>query len=141
MGSAVETTSGSLEFWEIVHIPEKPPICPDLQPTVEVLASAIEAKHANTIVRKLNHIAPLEGLRHVKRIRKTCIDGGKSQLFVILCMASGSNGESNYIPEDVLGLMNTYQYVNMLQQQKKNGKNNASCGQLPFIHLLSILMA
>lgn len=86
MGSAVNTTLGSLECWEIVHIPANPPICPDLQPTgiyifflwnicnddfpfffcllilafafdsyyiyaVEVLASAIEAKHANAIVR------------------------------------------------------------------------------------------
>ncbi|KAH6785072.1 hypothetical protein C2S51_037527 [Perilla frutescens var. frutescens] len=50
-------------------------------------------------------------------------------------MASGSNGESNHIPEDVLELMNTY--ANMLQLPKKNGKNNASCGQLPFIRLLS----
>ncbi|KAH6769902.1 Cytidine/deoxycytidylate deaminase family protein [Perilla frutescens var. hirtella] len=108
-GSADEKTLGSSECWEIIHLPGKPPICPDLQPTVDVLASAIEAKHANTIVRKLNHIAPLEGLRHVKRIRKTCLDGGKSQLFVIIWMASGSNGEFNHIPEDVRELMNTYQ--------------------------------
>lgn len=37
MGSAVETTSGSLECWEIIHIPEKPPICPDRQPTGIIL--------------------------------------------------------------------------------------------------------
>ncbi|KAL1543253.1 tRNA-specific adenosine deaminase TAD3-like isoform X1 [Salvia divinorum] len=109
MGSADGKTVGPSDCWEIIHIPEKPPICPDHQPTVDVLASAIDAKHANTIVRKLNHIAPLEGLRHVKRIKKTFLDGGKSQLFAILCMDPGSNAESNYIPEDVLGLMNTYQ--------------------------------
>lgn len=29
-GSAYEKT---VDCWEIVHIPENPPICPDLQPT------------------------------------------------------------------------------------------------------------
>ncbi|KAL0414541.1 UNVERIFIED_CONTAM: tRNA-specific adenosine deaminase TAD3 [Sesamum radiatum] len=132
-GSVDETSVVSSEGWTIIHIPEKPPVLPHLQATVDVLASAIEPKHANTIVRKLNHIAPLEGLRHVKRIRKTCLDGGKSQLFVILCLASGSDGDSNFVPEDLLELVNTYQYANMLHQQKKNGKNNANCGQLLFI--------
>ncbi|PIN01087.1 hypothetical protein CDL12_26412 [Handroanthus impetiginosus] len=106
MNGSVDDSS---ECWKIIHIPEKPPVFPHLPSTVGVLASAIEAKHANTIVRKLNHIAPLEGLRHVKRIRKTCPDGGKSQLFVILCKASGNDGNSNYMPEDVLELVNTYQ--------------------------------
>ncbi|MCD7457235.1 hypothetical protein HAX54_034572 [Datura stramonium] len=44
--------------------------------TVNVLA-VIEPKDANTLVRKLNQIAPLENLRHVKRVLKKCIDGGK----------------------------------------------------------------
>ncbi|KAL0368123.1 UNVERIFIED_CONTAM: tRNA-specific adenosine deaminase TAD3 [Sesamum calycinum] len=108
-GSVDEKYVVSSEGWTIIHIPEKPPVLPHLQDTVDVLASAIEPKHANTIVRKLNHIAPLEGLRHVKRIRKTCLDGGKSQLFVILCLASGNVGESNFVPEDVLELASTYQ--------------------------------
>ncbi|KAG8370206.1 hypothetical protein BUALT_Bualt14G0093000 [Buddleja alternifolia] len=94
---------------KIIHIPEKPPILPHCQPTVDVLASAIEPKHANVLVRKLNHIAPLEGLRHIKRIRKTCLDGGKNQLFVILCMGSRNDGETTYLPEEVLELVNTYQ--------------------------------
>ncbi|KAL8481794.1 hypothetical protein ACS0TY_028080 [Phlomoides rotata] len=104
-----ETGSDSSECWKIIHIPEKPPVLPHLQDTVDVVASEIEPKHANTIVRKLNHVAPLEGLRHVKRIKKTCLDGGKSQLFVILCMASGDNDQSNFMPEGVLELVNTYQ--------------------------------
>ena len=33
MGSAEGKTVGSSDCWEIVHIPEKPPICPDHQPT------------------------------------------------------------------------------------------------------------
>ncbi|KAK4425683.1 tRNA-specific adenosine deaminase TAD3 [Sesamum alatum] len=108
-GSLDETSVVSSDCCTIIHIPEKSPVLPHLQATVDVLASVIEPKHANTIVRKLNHIAPLEGLRHVKRIRKTCLDGGKSQLFVILCLASGSDGETNFVPEDVLELVNTYQ--------------------------------
>ncbi|KAI3469576.1 hypothetical protein Pfo_026239 [Paulownia fortunei] len=107
--SVDETPIDSSECWKIIHIPEKSQILPHLQTTVDVLASAIEPKHANTLVRKLNHIAPLEGLRHVKRVRRTCVDGGKSELFVILCTAPGNDGESNCMPEDVLELVNTYQ--------------------------------
>ncbi|CAA0842601.1 Cytidine/deoxycytidylate deaminase family protein [Striga hermonthica] len=110
MNSTADFTSkDSMEYWKIIHIPEKPPVVPHLQATVDVLASVIDPKHANTMVRKLNHIAPLEGLRHVKRIRKTCLDGGKNQLFVILCTASGNEGESEFLPEGVMELVKTYQ--------------------------------
>ncbi|XP_051127714.1 tRNA-specific adenosine deaminase TAD3 isoform X2 [Andrographis paniculata] len=108
-GSVDETATNSWENWKIIHIPEKPPVPPNLQSTVDVLVSAIEPKFANSVIRKLNHIAPLEGLRHVKRIRKTCLDGGKYQLFVILCLASGTEDESHSMPEEVLELVNTYQ--------------------------------
>ncbi|RVW31791.1 hypothetical protein CK203_099463 [Vitis vinifera] len=37
--------------WEIIHIPEKPPVSPTHQPTVDVLASVIDPKLANTLVR------------------------------------------------------------------------------------------
>ncbi|KAK6130284.1 hypothetical protein DH2020_035956 [Rehmannia glutinosa] len=117
--SVDEAAKDSSECWKIIHIPEKPPVLPHLQ-TTDVLASAIDPKHANTIVRKLNHIAPLEGLRHVKRIRKTCLGDlfkflcdsvgyltGKNQLSVILCMGSGNDGEFNRMPEDVQELVNT----------------------------------
>ncbi|CAK9151915.1 unnamed protein product [Ilex paraguariensis] len=60
---------------KIVHIPDKPPISPHLQPTVDVHATVVEPKLASTLVRKLNQIAPLENLRHVKRVRKQCLDG------------------------------------------------------------------
>ncbi|KAL3812620.1 hypothetical protein ACJIZ3_013888 [Penstemon smallii] len=103
------TALDSSVCWEIIHIPEKPPQLPHLQTTVNVIAAEIEPKHANTLVRRLNHIAPLENLRHVKRIRKKYLDGGKSQLCLILCMASESDGESNYVQEGVLELVNTYQ--------------------------------
>ncbi|GFP84034.1 probable inactive tRNA-specific adenosine deaminase-like protein 3 [Phtheirospermum japonicum] len=104
-----EIARDSSEFWKIIHIPEKPPVLPHHQATVDVLVSVIDPKHTNTIVRKLNHIAPLEGLRHVKRVKKACLDGGKNQLSVVLCMASRNDGESNCMPEDVLELVNTYQ--------------------------------
>ncbi|KAL6497772.1 hypothetical protein OROHE_026922 [Orobanche hederae] len=108
MNNVDETAKDTSECWKIIHIPEKTPVLPHLQATVDVLASVIDSKHANTIVRKLNHIAPLEGLRHVKRIQKTCPDGGKSQLTVILCMASGNDGESKCMPKDVSELVNAY---------------------------------
>lgn len=62
--------------WEIIHIPEKPPVSPTHQPTVDVLASVIDPKLANTLVRRLNQIAPLENFRHVKRIQKKHMQGG-----------------------------------------------------------------
>ncbi|XP_059449000.1 uncharacterized protein LOC132180265 [Corylus avellana] len=39
----------STDSWEIHHIPDKPPTPPDQQPTVNVFASAIEPKLANTL--------------------------------------------------------------------------------------------
>ncbi|XP_074329463.1 tRNA-specific adenosine deaminase TAD3-like isoform X2 [Apium graveolens] len=63
------------EYWKIVHVPDEPPIPPHLQPTVNAHASVINPKHANTLIRKLNKISPLEDLRHVKRIRKRCVEG------------------------------------------------------------------
>lgn len=63
-------------MWKIVHIPDKPPIPPNQQPTVNVLASVIDPKHANTLIRRLNQIAPFENLCHVKRIQKKHLEGG-----------------------------------------------------------------
>ncbi|XP_050251924.1 tRNA-specific adenosine deaminase TAD3 isoform X3 [Quercus robur] len=63
--------------WQILYIPDKPPIPPNQQqPTVNVFASIIDPKLANTLIRRLNQIAPLENLRHVKRIRKKQLEGG-----------------------------------------------------------------
>ncbi|EYU41488.1 hypothetical protein ABFS82_07G031500 [Erythranthe guttata] len=107
--STDETATVSSECWKIIHIPEKDPVLPHLQTTVDVLASTVEPKHANTIMKKLSHIAPLEDLRHVRRIRKTCLDEGKYQLSVILCVAFGNDGEPNCMPEDLVELVNTYQ--------------------------------
>ncbi|CAH8297674.1 unnamed protein product [Eruca vesicaria subsp. sativa] len=56
--------------WEIIHIPDKPAFPPEHQPTLKVYASVIKPKCANTIVRQLCKIAPLEDLRHVKRVCK-----------------------------------------------------------------------
>ncbi|GMH00672.1 hypothetical protein Nepgr_002511 [Nepenthes gracilis] len=94
--------------WEIVHIPGRPPIPPSQQPAVDVFASVIEPKLANTIVRKLNQIAPLENLRHVKRVRKRCLEGD-TQLSVILCLANKDDSELDSMPKDVLELVNSYQ--------------------------------
>ncbi|KAA8544564.1 hypothetical protein F0562_022576 [Nyssa sinensis] len=97
--------------WEIVYIPDKPPIPPNQQPTVSVYASVIDPKLANTLVRKLNQIAPLENLRHVKRVRKKCLEGGKTLLAVILCVACVGNddGQLDSMPNDILELINSYQ--------------------------------
>lgn len=96
-------------MWKIIHIPDKPPIPPNQQPTVNVLASVIDPKHANTLIRRLNQIAPFENLCHVKRIRKKHLEGGKTQLSVILCLASEDNSLLNSLPQDVQELSNSYQ--------------------------------
>ncbi|CAA2980678.1 probable inactive tRNA-specific adenosine deaminase 3 isoform X1 [Olea europaea subsp. europaea] len=108
-GSTDERTASSSNCWKIIHIPDKLPIPPDEQPTINVHAAEIEPRHANTIVRKLNQIAPLENIRHVKCMHKRCMGGGKFELFVVLCMASENDGKCNHIPEEVLELVNLYQ--------------------------------
>ncbi|KAF6143932.1 hypothetical protein GIB67_001726 [Kingdonia uniflora] len=72
--------------WEIIHISGRPPTPVDQQHTVGVVASVIEPKHANTLVRRLNKLVPLEDLRHIKRVQKKCIEGIK-QLSVVLYLA------------------------------------------------------
>ncbi|XP_050213998.1 tRNA-specific adenosine deaminase TAD3 isoform X2 [Mercurialis annua] len=93
---------------KIVCIPDKPPIPPNQQPTVNAFASLIEPKLANALIRNLNKIAPLENFRHVKRIQKRNVEG-KSQLSVILCLTSEDDSQSNNIPQDVQELINSYQ--------------------------------
>lgn len=109
-GVSDETPTDLLLSWKIVHVPDKPLVSPQLQETVSMFAASIEPKCANLVVRKLNQIAPLESLRHVKRIRKSSVDGGrgKIQLSVILCIAFRDR-ESNNMPKDVFELVNTYQ--------------------------------
>lgn len=102
-------TVKSQDTWKILHIPEKQPVPPNQQPTVNVLASLLEPKIANTLVRRLNQIAPLEDLRHIKRVQKKSLDGGKIQLSVILCLASENDNQLDSVPKDVLELINSYQ--------------------------------
>ncbi|KAK2973420.1 hypothetical protein RJ640_010415 [Escallonia rubra] len=99
----------SEEHFEIVHIPDKPRIPPHLQPTVDVYASFIDPEHAHTLIRKLNQIAPLENLRHVKRVRRNRLEGGKIQLSAILCLACGNDCHLDGIPNAVLELITMYQ--------------------------------
>lgn len=73
-----------MDMWKIVHIPDKPPIPPNQQPTVNVLASVIDPKHANTLIRRLNQIAPFENLCHVKRIQKKHLEGVKENRMIKL---------------------------------------------------------
>ncbi|KAL8150859.1 hypothetical protein V2J09_020667 [Rumex salicifolius] len=80
-----------------------------LRALVNVLASVIEPKFAHAMVRKLNQAAPLENLRHVKRVQKRHLDDGKTQLSVILCLASDGNVDVSDLPKDVAELINTYQ--------------------------------
>ncbi|KAJ7979050.1 Cytidine/deoxycytidylate deaminase family protein [Quillaja saponaria] len=41
-----------------------------------MVASVIDPKHANTIVRHLSQVAPLEGFHHVRRVQKKFLEGG-----------------------------------------------------------------
>ncbi|OMO81567.1 RNA-dependent RNA polymerase, eukaryotic-type, partial [Corchorus capsularis] len=90
---------------------DKPRLPPDQQPTVSVYASIIQPKDANTLIRRLNQVAPLEHLRHVKRIHKRHLqvqEGNKTELSVILCLACDSETQSNTMPPDVREIVDSY---------------------------------
>ena len=125
---------------EIVHIPEKEPHDLHNQPTEFVFASAIDPQNANHIVRRLNQIAPLENLRHVKRIQKKVLERGQVQLSVILCAASEGDNQLDSVPPALQELISSFQSANMLQHQKKSGKSNVKFGQHHIIQGLIILM-
>lgn len=93
---------------EIIHIPPNPPVSPTHKPIVKVYASPVQPKHANTLVRRLNQIAPLENLHHVKRIQKRHLQGGKFELFIILCVACENEIEPDSIPPNVQEIVNFY---------------------------------
>ncbi|WJX48294.1 hypothetical protein P8452_34880 [Trifolium repens] len=92
----------------IVHIPDEPPHDLHHQPTVSVFASSINPKHANQIVRRLNQIAPLEGLRHVKRIRKKVLEG-QIELSVVLCLAYEGDNQLDSVPPHLQEFISSYQ--------------------------------
>ncbi|KAL4332301.1 hypothetical protein GQ457_07G021990 [Hibiscus cannabinus] len=96
------------QLQQIIHIPANPPVSPTRQPTEKVYAALIEPKHANTIIRRLNQIAPLQNLHHLKRIHKKQVQGGKPELFVILCLASENEKQSNTMTPDVEDVVNSY---------------------------------
>ncbi|KAI3972046.1 hypothetical protein MKW92_022354 [Papaver armeniacum] len=97
---------------EILHIPDKIPLKPNEQPTIDVFASVIEPKLTNTLVKKLSKIAPMENYRHIKRVwkKKKSAEGGGGggggdfQLVLILCLA----GENGLLPDDVAELINAH---------------------------------
>ncbi|KAJ8430432.1 hypothetical protein Cgig2_025859 [Carnegiea gigantea] len=90
--------------WDIVHIPGNPRISATQQPKVNVYASVIDPKLTNSLIRKLNQIAPLENLRHVKRVRKSCSN--------VFCASSDSNidGIAGFNEEDSKVVFN---YMNL----------------------------
>ncbi|KAH9778498.1 tRNA-specific adenosine deaminase TAD3 [Citrus sinensis] len=87
---------------------------------VNVFASMVEPKLANTIIRRLNQVAPLENLRHVKRIQKKFLEGGKTQLSMILCLADENDNRMNSLPQDVQELVNSYQLSPFITKVCKN---------------------
>ncbi|XP_062225148.1 tRNA-specific adenosine deaminase TAD3 [Phragmites australis] len=94
--------------WELTEIPGNP--TPSLQDsTVDVVAAKIEPKLANTLIRQLSQVCPLENLRHVKRVRRHSESGGKSELSIILCLSTGSETCSKEFPQDVQKIVDTYQ--------------------------------
>ncbi|MED6159448.1 hypothetical protein PIB30_042455 [Stylosanthes scabra] len=101
--------NNQLSTCEIVYIPEKEPHDLHNQPTEFVFASAIDPKHANHIVRRLNQIAPLEHLRHVKRIHKKVLEGGQVELSVMLCLASEGDNQLDTVPPALQELISSFQ--------------------------------
>ncbi|XP_041007291.1 tRNA-specific adenosine deaminase TAD3 [Juglans microcarpa x Juglans regia] len=112
------------DAWQILHVPDKPPIPPGQQPTVNVLASVIEPKIANTLVRRLNQIAPLENLRHVKRVQKKYLEGGKTQLAVILCLACENDNQLDSMQHDVREIVNAYRLSAFITKVSKSAASS-----------------
>ncbi|XP_031482031.1 tRNA-specific adenosine deaminase TAD3 isoform X2 [Nymphaea colorata] len=92
--------------WEAVFVPGQLPAS-DRETCVNVFAVTIEPKLANTFVRQLNQIAPLENLRHVKRVRRSVVDGNV-QLTVILCQPHEQGDQLLEMPSDVVELINMH---------------------------------
>ncbi|TYH72737.1 hypothetical protein ES332_D05G275700v1 [Gossypium tomentosum] len=107
------------QLQQIIHIPPNPPVSPTHQPTEKVFAALIEPKHANTIIRRLNQIAPLQNLQHLKRIQKKQLQGGKPELYVVLCLASENETQSDRMPLDVEDIVNSYHLTPFITEVNK----------------------
>lgn len=106
---AVTDSPNTLLNWKIIHVPGELPNSQEKEATVDVFAAKIEPKVTSTLVRQLHLIAPLENLGHVKRVRKTSVEGS-IDLSIILCIAG--NHPSDFekdLPCDVFELTKTYQ--------------------------------
>ncbi|KAJ3693364.1 hypothetical protein LUZ60_008844 [Juncus effusus] len=90
--------------WEIIHIPGK--LLTQKDSIVNVVAAQIEPKLAHNLIRQLNQIFPLESLRHVKRVRKTNLEG-KIELSIILCICEDENSFET-IPSEVSQFISSY---------------------------------
>ncbi|XP_054816528.1 tRNA-specific adenosine deaminase TAD3 [Prosopis cineraria] len=102
-------TDNKMNMYQIVHIPDKEPYPLHQQPTENVIASVIDPKHANQIIRILNRIQPLENLRHVKRVQKKILEAGQIELSVILCLASEGDSQLDSMPPHLQELIRSYQ--------------------------------
>ncbi|URD78669.1 Hydrolase zinc ion binding protein [Musa troglodytarum] len=109
--------------WEIVHVPGEPESSLEVS-TVDVLASKIEPKLANKIVRQLNQVCPLENLRHVKRVRKRTVEGN-AELSVILCLSDEYEKDAEAIPRGIHQLISDYNFL--------DGVSGLSEGELQLI--------
>jgi len=93
--------------WELTEVPGN--LTTSIQDsTVDVVAARIESKVANTLIRQLSHICPLENLRHVKRVHRRT-ECGKSELSIILCLSTGYETCSKQLPDDVQKIVDTHQ--------------------------------
>ncbi|KAL5716434.1 hypothetical protein ACHQM5_018123 [Ranunculus cassubicifolius] len=108
-----------MKNWDIIYVPEKQPNSVTEPPCVDVIAAVIEPKIANTLIRRLNQLAPLENFSHIKRVRKKSIEGEKIQLSMILCLAHGDEKKLERIPSEVLELVNSYQLSPFIAQVAK----------------------
>ncbi|KAG6473798.1 tRNA-specific adenosine deaminase TAD3-like [Zingiber officinale] len=92
--------------WEIIHIHNEPDSSLEVH-TVEVLVSNIEPKLANSIVRQLNQLCPLDNLRHVKRVQRRTSQG-KVELSVILCLADEHEKDTEAVPIGIQPFIRAY---------------------------------
>ncbi|ONM18929.1 External alternative NAD(P)H-ubiquinone oxidoreductase B3 mitochondrial [Zea mays] len=78
-GGGIKEQNQTLELvimaWELIEVPGN--LNPSLKDSsVDVVAAKIDPKLANTLIRQLSQVCPLENLRHVKRVRRRTECGG-----------------------------------------------------------------
>ncbi|KAG8095268.1 hypothetical protein GUJ93_ZPchr0012g19243 [Zizania palustris] len=109
---AVRALGGALARTRLPLLPAR---CRDVQEKILRAKRNSKCTNHNFIRIIYSHIisqwisaCPLENLRHVKRVRQCNEYGEKTELSIILCLATGPENFSGMYPQDVKNIVDTY---------------------------------